>query len=257
MIYKSEVFDVNFELLNDENYFHFVNIEEIHAPLKDLIDQMISEICYGNPNRDIKIVKKRLLRLLKDDPNHLMGAIAEFFAIIYLKSLGFKQEFLFTNLEENSAKKGFDGYYTMSGEDWIFESKSGDKNSKGGTHYEKIGVAYRGLKNTIAGKGKKKNNPWENALNHSNIVNNNTESNLKKKLTKLADNFELEIYDNIKNHNIIPASTIYLNDDWEKINKAELATLLKQYFYDKDFNKLNVLCINKKTINLFLDYLNL
>jgi hypothetical protein len=42
-----------------------------------------------------------------------MGAVA-FMIHIYMNEVGFKQEFIFWNLEEESIKKkGFDSYYTI------------------------------------------------------------------------------------------------------------------------------------------------
>ena len=80
------------------------------------------------------------------------GSIAEFIVHLYLKACGFSQECLFKNLEEGSIKKGFDGYYTYSNEEWIMESKSGSIKTSGITHRAKIKEAYDDLKNKIDGE---------------------------------------------------------------------------------------------------------
>lgn len=251
---NQDIFVSEIEELPGGNQLHLIHIEKLTPELEEIIDQNIAEICFGDPTRKVEVVKSRMRRLLKDNPNHLMGATAEFFAILYLKQLGFKQEFVFVNLEENSFKKGFDGYYTLEKEEWILESKSGDILSEGATHHEKIGVAYRGLKKTISGDSSKKNNPWENALFHAKSV--NSDQDIKLILQDLADDFELGIFRNIKDFNIIPTSTIFLEDLWEEINKADLKTRIENYFGDKDFKKLNVICINKKSLKTLINFLN-
>lgn len=255
MVYSNRnIFSSEIEELQDGNKLHLIHIESINSDLEDVINKNIAEICFGDPNRNIDVVKSRMRRLLKEDSNHLMGATAEFFAILYLKELGFKQEFVFINLEENSFKKGFDGYYTIEKEEWILESKSGDIESAGGTHHEKISVAYRGLKNTISGNSGNQNNPWENALFHAKSV--DSKKDIKSKLQGLADDFELGVFRDIKDFNIIPTSTIFLGNLWEEIDKVDLTDRIANYFSAKDFNKLNVICINKKSVKTLIDYLN-
>jgi hypothetical protein len=255
MKFKSESFNVKYKKICGDNYLHMIDIEEIDAKLKALIDNNISEICYGNPNRNIVVVKSRLKRFLKNDQDHLKGAIAEFIAHVYLREIGFKQEFLFLNLEENSFKKGFDGFYSLQGKSWIFESKSGSINTRGISHSDKIGLAYNDLTRKISGKDKNNNNPWENALNHANNIYINTDDKIKKEITKLSDNFELDIYSNIKNFNIIPGSTIFLEGNWKAIDNAKLELQIEKYFAKKEFKRLNVICINKNSVDLFLDYI--
>lgn len=251
---NKKIFSSEIEELSGGNKLHLINIKDISLDLEELIDKNIAEICYGDPDRNIDVVKSRMRRLLKDNSNHLMGATAEFFAILYLKQLGYKQEFVFINLEENSFKKGFDGYYTSGDEEWILESKSGDIESQGATHPEKIGVAYRGLKKTIAGDSSNQNNPWENALFHAKSV--NSQKDIKSKLRQLADEFELGVFRDIKDFNIIPTSTIFLGNLWKEIDKDDLKEKIESYFSNKDFNKLNVICVNKKSVKTLINYLN-
>lgn len=249
-----KIFTAEIEELTNGNKLHLIHIDEVTNAIEKLIDRNIAEICFGDPERNINVVKSRMRRLLKDNSNHLIGATAEFFAILYLKQLGFKQEFVFINLEENSFKKGFDGYYTLEKEEWILESKSGKIGSEGATHHEKLAVAYRGLKNTISGDSSNQNNPWENALFHAKSV--ESTKDLKTKLRELADEFELGIYRNIKDFNIMPTSTIFLENLWKKIDKEDLKNRVEKYFIDKDFKKLNVICINKKSVKALVNYLN-
>jgi hypothetical protein len=136
----SKIFNVAVIKLAGKGTLHNISIRQIDAALEAYIDSSIVEICEGNSGGDLAVVKERLIKFLtpKSGSTTEMGAIAEFFSHLYLKEQGFKQEFLFLNLEEQSIKKGFDGYYTLSGVEWIFESKSGSINTDGNSHPKKI-----------------------------------------------------------------------------------------------------------------------
>ncbi len=257
MTFKSDIFNVEYRQISNENYLHVINIEKIDIELKDFIDVCISWICYGSDDTDISIIKKELIHFFetkKNDPHKktIKGAIAEFFINLYLLDIGFNQEYLFLNLEENSIKKGFDGYFTLSNEEWIFESKSGSINSANATHKDKISTAYSDLKKKV--ETKSTNNPWKNAFNHAKRVGSNNDiiTNLKK----LSDDFILEKYQKINDLNIIPGSTIFLEGSWVNIDTDDLEIKIKNYLSNKEFKGINVICVNNKSIELFQDYLN-
>ncbi|RXI33618.1 hypothetical protein CP964_06280 [Arcobacter defluvii] len=183
-----------------------------------------------------------------------MGAIAEFFIHLYLSTQEYKQECLFFNLEENSIKKGFDGYYSKETLEWIMESKSGLSSTKGISHKSKIKEAYDDLDNKL--KGNVSNNPWENAFRHADQKSVNTQQNIVTNIDNFSNEFELGIFKDIKDFNIIPTATIFLDGSWsndiEKI-KQEITTLISTLQYQK----LEVICFTKKSLNIFIDYLNL
>ena len=183
-----------------------------------------------------------------------MGAIAEFFTHLYLSEIGFKQECLFFNLEEGSIKKGFDGYYSKANEEWIYESKSGSINTKNISHRGKIKEAYIDLKKTIAGK--KKNNPWQNAYNHASHMDVASASDIRKNLKNLSEDFINGKHHDIKNFNVIPGSTIFLNGNWKCLNSAELEKKIKKMITNFQFKKIHIICVNKKSLDLFWGYLN-
>ena len=113
MIFNSDIFNVEYREINNNNYLHLINIQDINTELKKYIDISISRICYGSDDTDISIIKKELItffntKLNDEDKRIVKGAIAEFFINLYLLNIGFKPEYLFLNLEENSIKKGFD-----------------------------------------------------------------------------------------------------------------------------------------------------
>ena len=89
----------------------------------------------------------------KDDTTKI-GAVAEFFIHLFLRELGYKQEFLFYNLEERSIKKGFDGYFSQGETQFIVESKSGFESTRNISHKAKIKEAYNdGADYFIIGNG--------------------------------------------------------------------------------------------------------
>ncbi|PAF46907.1 hypothetical protein BKH46_05540 [Helicobacter sp. 12S02634-8] len=101
------------------------DLQAIDNDMKVVLDKHISSICEGIQGGDIRAVKQRIKSTLDGWSDNLkMGAIAEFFIHLYMKSHDYKQECLFFNLEEHSIKKGFDGLYSLNGEIWLMESKS-------------------------------------------------------------------------------------------------------------------------------------
>ena len=235
---------------------HIIDIDIINNDLKKYIDKHFVTICEGDSGSDLKQVKKRVLNFLsRKNSNTKMGAIAEFFIHLYLKSLGFKQEFLYLNLEEGSIKKGFDGYYSLDDlEEYIMESKSGSHSTKGITHPKKINEAYEDLKKSLAGK-KSNNNPWKNAYNHASHIDVGAAKNIRKNIKQLSDEFDKNIFQEIKNFNIIPASTIFLDEIWSDEYSTDIIDSLKELIEKFEFKKLNIICVTQKSIQLFEEYL--
>jgi len=179
-----------------------------------------------------------------------MGSISEFFIHLFLRSKNYKQECLWSNLEENSMKKGFDGYYSFENKEWIVESKSGSINTKGISHHDKLEKAYNGLKKSI--EGKSSNNPWENAYYHASIPTVNTKESIVKKIESLSLRYMMSDFANINEFNIIPCSTIFFDDSIdEEANEKEILLKIDNF----EYKELEIICISKKSINLFFDYL--
>jgi hypothetical protein len=248
--------------INKNVNLHIFELQEITDEIKGFIDSKIVNITNGTRERPLKIVKGKLKKFLKSkkDSNIEMGAIAEFFIHLYLSTQGYKQECLFFNLEENSIKKGFDGYYLKDDMQWIMESKSGLISTKGISHKSKVKEAYDDLDKRLKGKKKPSetiNNPWENAYNHASHKDVNTKQSIVKNIEKFSDEFELGIFKDIEEFNIIPTATIFLDGVWidndiEKIQKEVIALVSTL-----QFQKLEVICFTKKSLSIFLDYLNL
>jgi len=240
--------------LSDGCYLHLINIEEIDEKLEQYIDERVVSICEGNVDTSLSIIKKRLKDYFITKSNNLvMGSIAEFFCHLYITGFGFKQEFLYLNLEEGSIKKGFDGYYSLSNEEWVFESKSGLKSTSGNTHESKIKESYVDLVDKFSGGGS--NNPWKNAYNHASHIDVNCDQNIRKNIKQLSENYTQNKFCKIEDFNVMPGSTIFLQESWEELKMLEMEGEIAKLVDEFQFNKINIICINKKSTDLFINYL--
>jgi hypothetical protein len=261
MSFQSNIFDSECIDLGKGNHLHFINIPTLDDDITAHIDASIVSICEGAADTDLATIKQRLIAFLtpKRGSTTEIGAIAEFFGHLYLTEIGFKQEFLFLNLEEGSIKKGFDGYYsikldgTLPKEIWIYESKSGFLATKDASHKSNISSAYSGLKNKISGNPA--NNPWQNAYNHACHIDVGTDTSIRQNLKALAEAFIQGKRQDIASFNIIPGSTLFLEGAWSDIDVDDLAPKLEQLMTTFSFSKIHIICVNKASIDLFWDYL--
>lgn len=253
---NNDIFKADCIHLKNENYLHIIQIDEINVRIKKFIDDNISKICNGAIDEDISITKQEIINFLetKKKSNTEKGAIAEFFVHLYLNQKGFNQEFLYLNLEEKSIKKGFDGFYTFNNKEWVYESKSSSISTKNTSHNANVSEAYNDLKNKISGNSTSKNNPWKNAWQHARVV--NTEKDVLNNIKKLSDSYVKGIYHKIDDFNIIPSSTIFLENTFIKNDSIELKKKIETLITRYAFKNMNIICLNKKSINLFWEYLN-
>ena len=188
-----------------------------------------------------------------------MGAIAEFFVHLYIRLNGFNQECLYLNLEENSIKKGFDGYYSLNDQEWLMESKAGSTASKSASHSAKVSLAMRDLENKVTGKDSQDdriNNPWQEAYSHASHADVGTSSQIKKNIKKLANEFTNGHYHSIEEFNTMPCGTIFQGGKWTKYDHNQL----KSDIYDLEKNlkgqNVHVICMTQKSIDLFLNFIS-
>ncbi|WP_333593877.1 hypothetical protein [Anaerospora hongkongensis] len=235
---------------------NIIDIEDMTQELSVLLDKYFVSICEGSASEtDIRIVKGKVKKFLQS--KHIttkMGAIAELFIHLHLNELNFKQECRFLNLEENSIKKGFDGYYSYCNSQWIMESKSGDIKTKSISHSAKIKEAYDDLAMKIAGKVS--NNPWDNAYSHACNIEVNTEKSIRAIIKKYSDDFECQTWYDIKDFNIIPSSTIFLDETWIANDVQLLANELQKVIKKLKYSKIIAICVTKRSLNLFDAYLS-
>jgi len=245
--------------INNFVTLHILKIEYLTPNLEKLIDDLILNIYSKGEDTDISLVKIRILKYLKSKKGsaHEIGSIAEFFVHLYLNYSNFQQECLFENLEENSPPKGFDGYYSKDSEEWIMESKSGGILTKGITHRSKIQEAFKNLSDKISGKDNK-NNPWRNAWRHANAA--HTDKSIVYQIKEISDKYDKGQYTDIKEYNIIPSSTIFLDGKTIVIDGVEDNNFIKEkiekWVDKKKYKKMEIICITKKTKDIFEEYLN-
>lgn len=247
--------------VSDKITLHFISIETYSPRLKQYIEENIYQIWNGDNEtiesiNDIKITKTELKNLLEKKTDlQKNGIVSEFICHLYLRANKFKQHFLFSNLEEKGMKKGFDGLYGINDEFYIYESKSSLETTLTATHNSNISEAYNDLKKKIEGSNTT-NNPWKNAYHHSTLRSVNFNDTISKTLKKLSKDYVEKKFEKIGSHNLIPSSTIFLGNRYNPIDKNDL--LKKIYSLTSTYNckNLNVLCLNKNTIQNFIDYLD-
>ncbi len=248
-------FAVTIKDLGNGNELFIIDIPDINAGLKELIDAKFVKICEGNSGTDLGIVKNRLIQFLntKKGGNLEIGSISEFFLHLYLNHVGYSPQFLYFNLEENSIKKGFDGYYCLNNSEWILESKSGNITTAGVSHSSKIKEAYNDLADKFSGKAK--NNPWRNAYDHASHIDVGANSNTRANIKKFSDLYSTGTFHSTKQFNVIPGSTIVLDGTWIAPDYDQIEVDIKAAVNKFQFDRIKVLCVTKKTLQLFWDYL--
>ncbi len=241
-------------IISDKITGYAINIEKIENDFAKYIDSKLITICKGKREIKLSTVKTEFIEYLKakNKSNLLPGSVSEFFIHVFLSSQDYKQEFLYFNLEENSIKKGFDGYYSKGDIDWVLESKSTTQIGK--KHSHNINLGYTGIRDKIEGLDNK-NNPWENAYNHASIRTVAAQDSLLKKLSALSELYTEKKYGKIKDFDIMVSSTIFLEGNWSEINVNTLKQDVTDYLENKVFKSIVIICLNKKSTTHLLEYL--
>jgi len=253
----------NIDIVSENLKIHYLDIGDYDDNIIMAIKNNISKICNGIAgDKDIDVLKIEIRNwFVGKDEAKKHGFIAEFFCHLYLNQLDFKQHFLFKNLEETkSMKKGFDGLYQFENEIFLYESKSSLSTTTTATHNSNIGEAYRDLRDKLNGsKLDAHGNPidlWSNAVNHASLQQVNPNKTLIQNLTDFKKQFLKGSFNHIKNFNVIPSSTIYLDANWKCIDRADLKTKLTGLVKNYEYKNINILCINKKNVDDFIAYIN-
>lgn len=249
------------KIISDRIILHFLNINSYSSDLIESIKEEIVKIWDGDlSDDDLKFVKKQMQSFFKDkqkDEEKKLAFVAEFMCHLFLRTIGFSQYSVLKNLEEIKApKKGFDGLYELDGDMWLVECKCAMPTTQT-NHNNKVGEAYRDIKNKIEKTSQKdnENNPWENAKNHFVHTEKKNDTLLKdikalKKLFVEGQKIQVEKF------NIIPCSTIYLDDHWCAIDVEALTQKLEALLQRYNAKNINVICVNKKSAEDFLNFIN-
>ncbi|GAB7307543.1 hypothetical protein ACULLB_07875 [Enterococcus gallinarum] len=239
---------------------YILDVLELDIQTKEIIKSSINEISRGakrGKKELMSIVIKDLLNFLeRQDENKVKGTVAEFFIHLFLRSQDFEQHCCFMNLEENSMKKGFDGLYTREGETWIMESKSTAYKTSSGKHNQNLSKAYQGLKKSMRRSGNSGNNSWSNALNHTYIASNesDTTDSLRDKLLSASNKYVNNVELDLGEYNIIPCSTIFIEDYSGEIYESSHDEIF-QSVNKHVCNKEVVLCVMNRSVNIFIECL--
>lgn len=224
-----------------------VNLDSISNDDKDYIKKNLVMIAKGISSQfSSKIIASKLLTMFSNQSEeNRNGLTAEFFQAVILRNQQFEQKYAYMNLEENSAKKGFDGLYMKSNEVWLLESKSSFKEIN---HKITIDRAYKGINSMLSGKTS--NDPWENAESHVSKI--NSSDNLIRKLVKLSSEYTNGTFQKISDNNIILGSNIITSDI--SIVETDISKL-EQYVTAHTAKEETVVILSFTTPRLFFDIL--
>ena len=224
----------------------------------DEIDSSIVSICEGCSDSDVNDVKLDLMNFFETQSKKtVVGAVAEFFIHLVVRKMGFKQEFLFRNLEENSIKKGFDGVYSGDEQTWLMESKAGGNANC----VMKASKAYADLKDKLEGKAK--NNPWRNAFNHASHIDVGADESIRSAIKKLANDYRSKKFHKIESFNIMPCGTSFGDANVKRKNKMGKHKDTFSYVVNMMSNKKDsfcgkrnmIICIESRIFDEFLKYI--
>ena len=251
-----DLFNVHKVAVNDKLEITVFEVKEFNSIVKEYLDENLITICEGkNSTSKIGVLKKRIIKLFEEkDEKWKMGAIAEFFIHLYINLIGYEQACIFLNLEENSIKKGFDGYYTLNNIPWIMESKSGSILTSGISHKLKLKEAIADLKEKV--EGKTRNNPWQNAYSHACNCNVTATSEIRECIKQLADDYFLDSFHALEEFNIMPCATLFLNNDWKPKGKEDILNDANTAIENAKYKCAHLICVTQGSIEIFIKYIN-
>lgn len=231
---KSKLFYVKFSI--------FKEIEEI-------INKEFVDIVLADPEYELQSTKREVKKFLSnksDEQKH--GAVAEFFAHIVLRKLGYIQQCLYKNLEENSMKKGFDGLYLYDNSFWIMESKSAITNKY---HKDKITEAIDCIDDSI--EEENINNPWLNAVHHILCLQNGRRNEtILKQIKQLSKDYQEKVKHNLNEFNLIPVSTLFLKNNQ---NLEDIVDDINNLLSKRTYKNIIVVCLDNYVYDEFIEYL--
>lgn len=258
----NNVFITHTDDINDETSLTVLEFNGLSTELRTMLDENLVSICEGEfSTSSVDEVKRRIIELFRgkesNEPeeysNWEMGAVAELFIHLYMKSKDLKQECMYFNLEDRSAKKGFDGYYTGEGLHWIMESKSGAISSQNVSHGEKLKEALVDLKQKFTGTGKSKNNPWREAFNHASHVDVKAAEDIRSYMKSLAKEFTDGIFHQPDEFNVIPCATVYFEDQNFAL-KDDIVQQANDAITGNAYKKAHFVCVSSKSVGIFKEY---
>lgn len=254
-------FNIEEHTISDNTILTIIDIMQIDEEAKSILDENFVLICEGDSGAGLSTVKTHVKNLYSTkNEEWIMGATAEFFIHLYIRLTGFKQECLFLNLEENSIKKGFDGYYSKDGLEWLMESKAGSTQSKNVSHAGKVTLAMSDLSAKISDRdksGKKElpNNPWREAYAHASQYDVGTAANIRKNIKKLSDDFTNGKFRSIEEFNTMPCGTVFLSGAWSQPDHDDIRKNIEQISDKLKGKQVHAICVTHRSTELFVKYI--
>lgn len=255
-------FPVDNRVISSNAILTIIDIEDFDDSLKAVLDKFFVLICEGNSGSGLSTVKRHVSNLFSTkDHDWIIGATAEFFVHLYIQLTGFKQECLFLNLEENSIKKGFDGYYSKDGLEWLMESKAGSAGAKGVSYAGKVTLAMNDLSKKVSGRdlsGNKKmpNNPWREAYAHASQYDVGTADCIRKNIKELANDFTNGKFRSIEEFNTMPCGTVFLSGVWNQPNHDDIRNDIQKISAKLKGEQIHAICVTNRSVDLFVEYIN-
>lgn len=238
--------NVNQEIMTTNLYYvKFSSFEEV----ENKINNEFVDIVRADHTYELQPTKHEVKKFLdKKTEKQKYGAVAEFFAHVVLREMGYTQQCLYRNLEENSMKKGFDGLYLHNNSYWIMESKSSITSQ---LHKDKINEAIDCIGDSI--EGRTTNNPWSNAVYHIlALQNEKSDTTIIKKIKQLSKDYQENKMHNLTEFNLIPVSTLFVEN---KQSVEEIINDINNLFSKATYKDIIVVCLDNYVYNEFMHYL--
>ena len=249
-------------LLTDD--FCLFHINYLSDKLKNIIRKELSAICAGPANKDLKAysysnVLKAFIKLYEDkSSDQQKGLIGELLLHILLCSCikhRFKACSPFFNMEEGSAKKGFDIILRepQINKIWFAESKAGEGDSKSNLLMKNL---INRAKNDLLHRVTEDSSMlWRNAINSA--TNAMKDGKAKKAIRKILDDFSEDFSSGsktLKDLNVILSGCLFkdLIDKVEEDVPAEKVSKLKS---EGCFAEQFIIAIQKNTYKAVYEFL--
>lgn len=228
------------------NIYHLV-LDDL-SKIKEIIENAITDIWEPGIVCSLVDTKRDIYKVISTKSNEQKhGMCAEFFMHLFLRDLGYSQKCFFSNLEENSMKKGFDGLYEYSSDLWIAESKCAIVEKE---HKDKVEEALKDIDDKV--ENTKGNNPWKNACHHMGLRKDMKSGSLVKKVIDLSTDYINDIPHKSYEFNLIPVSTLFINNGQ---SDEEISDGIKSVLSSRKIKEMIVLCINNDIYDEFISYL--
>lgn len=249
MEYTREVLKIE----NGDNTFIVINLYHLIlndlSKVREIIESEIIDIWDPSIDYSLSEVKKDIYNVISTkSEKQKHGICAEFFMHLLLRDLGYNQKCIFSNLEENSMKKGFDGFYENTNDFWIAESKCAITKNK---HNNKIKEALQDIDEKV--KNTSGNDPWKNAIHHLMIrESRKLTDSLQKRILDLSKDYVNNISHDSSEFNLIPSSTLFVKNDQ---SDSDIKTEIEKVISSRKIKNMIILCIDNDIYDEFISYL--